>query len=122
MLKATMAACAALSLVACATPNGPGTGTGSPTSSVISLRTADEKAMIAAEGTYKALLIAVEAGVDGGAIKGERATQAAALVRKAKGALDLARSAYDRGQSVQMAAELANATGAFAALRGILGR
>lgn len=52
---------------------------------------ADERALLAAEAAYQGALIAANAAVDSGALKGERAAKAADLLQRAKNGLDTAR-------------------------------
>lgn len=102
-------------LGACATT---GTGTG-PTPSV-SVRTADEKALIAAEGAFKASLILTNGLLDAGQLKGDRAVRARAILVKAKSALDAARAAYRAGDAIQTALHINEAGNVAQAIAGLL--
>jgi len=120
MKRMMIAGALALSLAACATTEGPGT-TPSPTP-VSQLRLADDKAMLGAEATFNAVLIAVNAAVDSGVLKGQNAATVKTRLEQAKFALDAARYAYRAGNAVQTASELAKFSGAVSAVRTILGK
>lgn len=108
---------AALALTGCAT-----TGTVNTPVGAVSLATADEKAMIALEGSYHAVLVAVNAAVDSGLLRGEKAQRASVLLSQANGAVRTARAAYDAGNAVQSAARAAEAVSAMSGLRALLGK
>ena len=116
-LLLALALTASLGAAGCATAPG-----GGPTSGAVSLGTADEKALLAVELTWKATLLAVNAAVDSGQLKGANATKVRALLATAKQGVDAARAAYNAGQTVQLAARVADATSAFSGVRAILGR
>jgi hypothetical protein len=115
MMKTMLAAFAALSLAACASVPG----TGGTTSSSISLATADEKALIAVEGTYRAVLIAVNAAVDSGVLRGEKAAKVSELLAKANSAVLAAHAARD---GVTLAAKVSDATAALSGVRALIGK
>ncbi len=69
----------------------------------------DEQAALAVELAYKASRTAVEVAVDAGAIKGERATQFAALDNKAYAAVGIVRRAYAAGNATDYATGLSRA-------------
>lgn len=110
------------SMALCLGGCGTVAGMGSPTSSMVSLKTADEKAMIAAELSYRAVLIAVGAGVDSGLLKGAGAKRASEALSVANNAIKAARTAYDVGNGVAMAASLTDATAALSGVRTLLGK
>ncbi len=90
--------------------------------SAVSLKTADEKALIAVEESWRAVLIAVNAAVDSGQLRGESAASVRVKLAVGKRAVDAARGAYAAGQAVQMSASIAEATSALAGIRSILGQ
>lgn len=98
MFKRLFLTSVAFMLVSCATVVPPDVVSVPP--AAVSLKTADEKALIAAEATFQAVLIAVNAAVDSGQLKGENAARVGQLLTQAKGALDQARRAYDVGANV----------------------
>lgn len=91
---------AALLAAAC-TAGGPAgcTTDGGPPPALV--QTADEKALYIAEVGFAGALLAVERGVDSGALKGENAAKASELLADAKAALEVARAAYATGDTVQ---------------------
>lgn len=76
----------------------------------------DEQGALAVELAYKAARLAVETAVDAGQIRGERATQVAALDNQAYAAVQTARRAYRAGNATSYGAALAEARGAIADL------
>ncbi len=119
MRKVLMAGMAALALATsgCATTAGP-----SGPVPVVSLGTADEKALLAVEASWRATLIAVNAAVDSGQLRGENAAKVRNLLAIAKRGVDAARSAYDAGQTVQLMARVGDAASALGGVRALLGR
>lgn len=94
-MKRLLIAFAALSLAACIPSTPPAPPISLPTPAALADRTAaDEQAAIAVENGYKAFRIALELGVDTGAIKGERAVRAAKADQTAYRALLVLRTAY----------------------------
>jgi hypothetical protein len=82
----------------------------------------DEQGALSAELAYKAARTAVELGVDAGVIRGERATQIAALDRKAYSALTAVRAAYRAGNAASYSAALTEARTAITTLLALTGR
>lgn len=80
----------------------------------------DEQAALAVELAYKAARLAVETGVDAGAIRGEQATRFAELDNQAFAAVQAARRAYRAGNAVSYGAALAEARGAIADILALL--
>lgn len=63
--------------------------------------TADEKALLAVERSYAAVLLSTNAAVDSGALKGADAAKASELLVTVKDQVKSARTLYDAGQIVQ---------------------
>lgn len=103
MLAAPLTACATL-------------GTSSPLEQTL----VDDKALLAAEAAYFGVGTLVEAAVDGGALRGERAAQVAVLDRRAYAALQTARQAYAVGNAATYRAAAAAALGAVADIQRLL--
>lgn len=111
---------AALALAGC-TPGGIASIPDSP-AAVANSTTLDEQGALAAELAYKAARIAVETGVDAGAIKGATATRFAALDSKAYAALGKVRAAYRAGNAATYASALTEARSAVSALLDLTGK
>lgn len=109
----------ALALTGCSTVPAGTPGTPTP---AVSLGTADEKALLAVEASWRATLIAVNAAVDSGQLKGENAAKVRNLLAIAKRGVDAARAAYDAGQTVQLMARVGDAASALGGVRALLGR
>lgn len=80
----------------------------------------DDKALLAAEAAYFGVGTLVEAAVDSGALRGERAAQVAVLDRQAYAALATARQAYAVGNAASYRAAAAAALGAVADIQRLL--
>lgn len=87
---------AAMLLPACATVP---TGIPLSPSAVADSTTADEKASLGVEISYKAVGVLIEAAVDSGQLKGELAGRVDRLDAQAAGLVAKARAAYDAGNS-----------------------
>ena len=118
MIFRHLLACLALSLAitACAT-----TGLPSSPGAVASQTVKDEQAILAVELAYKAARLSIETGVDAGLIKGERATQFAALDNRAYSAVQIARDAYAAGNAADYVAAVARARSAVEAMLALAG-
>lgn len=77
---------------------------------------ADEVGLAAVELSYKAARLAVEAGVDAGKIKGQRAAWFQQRNREAWAAVQAAKAAYDTANATSYADALAKARAAAARL------
>ena len=97
----------AMPLASCATIPAPG--------QVADQTTLDERAALGVELTYRGARMLAEAGVDAGLIRGERATQIAALDQRAYAAVSAVRSAYEAGNAVSYASAAIAAEEAVAA-------
>jgi len=108
---------AALALSGCALAPG---GSPPPPSTVTNASTLDEKLALGVESLYKVARTAAEFAVDHKLIKGERATQVAAVDNAAYKAVLACRAAYSASNATSYAQAAAEATGAIAALLSIL--
>lgn len=121
MRKLFLAAAVSLALTGCA---GLGTLASVPTSpgQVADRTVLDEQGALGVELAYKAFRTALEVATDAGVLRGQRATQAAALDNRAYAAVQAARAAYRGGnatsyrQAVDEARAAINA--ALAAVKG----
>lgn len=121
-MKWLIAAFAAVLLASCATDGVPSVSSGGTSGVTSALRTADEKALIGVEASYRAVLLAVNAAVDSGALKGANAQKVSDLLTKARAGVTAARGAYDAGNSVQLALRVGEASSALASVRALIGR
>lgn len=115
MRKIVIALAAAALLTAPASACAPLTGGG-----VFDSTLADEKGLYAAEAAYFGAGTALEAAVDAGLVRGERAAQAARLERSAYSALVIARRAQAAGNTGDAAVAAAQVLGAVAELQKLL--
>lgn len=126
-MKMILAAFAALLLAGCATaqpvviPATPAPVASGPTIGKV-LGVADEKVMLGVEASYRATLLALNAAVDAGVLKGDNAAKALALKQVADVSVKAARSAYDAGNSPLLMERITDATAALGGLRKLIGR
>lgn len=118
-------AAAALALSACATglPSAasPEPAADPPASSgVLSITTADEKALYAAEAAYFGVAKAAEVAVDAGLLRGAPAAQVASLLERGYASLGVARSAYRAGNARSVRSAISEALDAFGSAQRIL--
>lgn len=108
-----MAAClifaAPLAVIACTSTGGL------PTIS----QTLDEKALYVAELSYAGGLASVEAAVDSGALTGDNAAQAGAILDQVNTSLVLARTAYHAGETLKAVSAIQSAYASLAELRAL---
>jgi hypothetical protein len=105
-----------LLLASCATPVIP------PAPSEIADKTIlDEQGALGAELAYKAARTAAELAVDAGVLKGTRASQVAALDRKAYAALLAVRTAYRAGNATAYDTALTEARSAVSQILTLIG-
>lgn len=99
------------------------TGMNVPTSpgAVASQTVLDEQGALGVELAYKAFRTALELAVDAGALKGARATQAAALDQRAYAAVGAARAAYRAGNATSYTQAVSEARGAITAALAAIG-
>jgi len=83
--------------------------------------TADEKALFVAEATFRGALVAVEAAVDSGKLKGENAATVRRYLAQARTALQLARTAYAAGDAAGVLRQTRSATSALGEVGRIVG-
>lgn len=122
MRKIVFAAALALSLAGCATLGSP-TNLLPPAPAEVADRTVvDEQGAIAVELAYKAFRTAVEAATDAGWIAGDKATQVAALDRRAYSATLAVRAAYSAGNATSYALAIEAANKALAEANAALAR
>ncbi len=82
----------------------------------------DEQGALGAELAYRASRTAAELAVDVGVLKGERATEVAALDRQAYAALQAVRGAYRTGNAASYEAALGEARTSVTAILMLIGR
>lgn len=80
----------------------------------------DEKALYVVEAGFKGVSLGLNAAVDAGLLKGERAAKAKGYYDKAYMALKLARAAYDAGNASSLGQQAAIAMDAIANLQAML--
>jgi hypothetical protein len=126
MKRILLAACLALGACTPGQINSAGSAAdaaGVPAPATYANRTAaDEQALFAVEGFYKAARLAVETGVDAGLIKGATASRFADLDNRAYLALAVVRGAYRTGNSQTYHQALADAQLAIKGLLSLTGR
>lgn len=122
MKKVWASALCAVLLVGCSSSQLAGCATVPDKPTAVNLQTADDKAMLAAEATFQALLIATNAAVESGQLRGENAAKVGVALTSAKSALDAARAAYAVGNAVQASLRLADFASAVASARVVLGK
>ena len=93
-----------------------------PPAVVASRTVLDEQGVLAVELAYKAARLAVEAGVDAGAIKGETALRFADLDNKAFLAVTVARNAYAAGNAASYSDALVKGREAVTTLLSLTGK
>jgi hypothetical protein len=120
MIRLVLAIACSLALAACTTTGVPAIPDNP--AAVADSTVKDEQAQLAVELAYKAARLAVEAGVDAGVIRGERATQFAALDRKAYAAVQASRTAYRTANATSYSGAIATARSAVGQLLALTGR
>lgn len=93
---------------------------GPTTSAPVISSTTDEKALLAAEDSFTAILKAVNLAADSGKLKGANAIKVRDALKLAKQGLDTARAAYAAGNVVQMTASISSANGLVGLIRGLI--
>jgi hypothetical protein len=119
MKRMILAALAPLALCGCAGLSALTSLPAAPVA-VANETTLDEQGALAVELAYKAARLAMETGVDAGAIRGETAVRVAELDNTAYAAVLAARRAYRAGNATSYGAALAEARGAISQMLNLL--
>lgn len=109
-------AVASLSLSGCMGALGALSGIPPAPAAVADQTRLDEQAALSIELAYQAAARLISVAVDAGLVRGDRATQIAAIDRRAYRAVLTARAAYDAGNAASYASALATARTEIAAL------